>query len=236
MAGITDADFLNNVIPFGFDVATLGGFNLDSKTVAASEKIVSRGRNEFHFPEDVIFSHIESEALKIKQLNPDVKVSVNVRSTTPEPIIKVSKIPAVDIVEINCHCRQPEFLDINCGQNMLKRPDLKDFISTVVNNSNSEVSVKIRANVEGVDTLTVSKIIDESGADYLHVDAMNPGVDDCDFDLLHEICNQTDIFVIGNNSANSKAQIEKILKTGVKGFSIARAVISGKLDFDISCF
>lgn len=83
MAGITDADFLNNVIPFGFDVATLGGFNLDSKTVVASEKIVSRGRNEFHFPEDVIFSHIESEALKIKQLNPDVKVSVNVRSTTP---------------------------------------------------------------------------------------------------------------------------------------------------------
>ena len=31
-------------------------------------------------------------------------------------------------------------------------------------------------------------------------------------------------------------QVEKILKTGVKGFSIARAVISGKLDFDISCF
>lgn len=236
MAGITDADFLNKVIPYGFDVATLGGFNLDKPTIYASERIVARGRKEFHFPEDVIFSHIENEAYKIKNANGDVKVSVNLRSTTPQPIIKVSEIPSVDIVEINCHCRQPEFLEINCGQNMLKRDDLGDYISTVVDNASSEVSVKIRANVEGVDTLAISKIVDDAGADYLHVDAMKPGVFDCDFDLLREICKQTNIFVIGNNSINNKAQIEKILKTGVKGFSIARALISGKLDFDISCF
>ena len=31
MAGITNANFLNKVIPLGFDVATLGGYSLDSK-------------------------------------------------------------------------------------------------------------------------------------------------------------------------------------------------------------
>ena len=49
MAGITDAEFLNKVIPFGFDTATLGGYSLDAKTIEASEKIIKRGRNEFHF-------------------------------------------------------------------------------------------------------------------------------------------------------------------------------------------
>ena len=45
MAGITDAEFLNKVIPFGFDTATLGGYSLDAKTIEASEKIIKRGRN-----------------------------------------------------------------------------------------------------------------------------------------------------------------------------------------------
>ena len=42
MAGITDAEFLNKVIPFGFDTATLGGYSLDAKTIEASEKIIKR--------------------------------------------------------------------------------------------------------------------------------------------------------------------------------------------------
>ena len=44
MAGITDAEFLNKVIPFGFDTATLGGYSLDAKTIEASEKIIKRDR------------------------------------------------------------------------------------------------------------------------------------------------------------------------------------------------
>ena len=34
----------------------------------------------------------------------------------------------------------------------------------------------------------------------------------------------------------SKEKIKKILKTGVSGFSIARALISGKLTFNIANF
>lgn len=236
MAGITDAEFLNKVIPFGFDTATLGGYSLDAETIEASEKIIKRGRNEFHFLQDEIIGHIKKEVNLIKKQHPDVKVSVNVRSTTPQPIIEVSKIDNLDIVEINCHCRQEEILAIGCGQNMLKRGDLADYIKDVVDNASCEVSVKIRANVEGSDTLKIAKLIENAGADYLHIDAMKAGIFDADYDLLTEICSNTNIKVIGHNSIDSEQKIEKMLKTGVYGFSIARALISGKLNFNISNF
>lgn len=236
MAGITNAEFLNKVIPFGFDTATLGGYSLDAKTIEASEKIIKRGRKEFHFPCDEIINHIKKEVNLIKKQHPDVRVCANVRSTTPQPIIEVSKIDNLDIVEINCHCRQEEILAIGCGQNMLKRDDLATFISDVVDNASCEVSVKIRANVEGIDTLEIAKLIENAGADYLHIDAMKLGVFDADYELLDEICSNTNIKVIGNNSIDGEQKIAKMLKAGVYGFSIARAVISGRLSFDISNF
>ncbi len=236
MAGITDAEFLNKVIPYGFDVATLGGYSLDQPTIDASRKIIERGRNEFDFSLDEIFSHIESEVNSIKKVHSNVKVSANVRATTPRPLIKAGNIKNLDIIEINCHCRQDEIVAIGCGQEMLNRQDLADFISEVVDNVDSEVSVKIRANVEGIDTLAIAHLIEDAGADYLHIDAMKKGVFEADWELLTEICNNVDIKVIGNNSVNSRENLEKMIDTGVDGFSIARSVISGNLDFDISNF
>ena len=236
MAGITSADFLNKVIPYGFDVATLGGYSLDAPTIEASKKIIARGRNEFDFPLNEICTHISNEVNSIKKVHSNVKVSANVRSTTPQPIIDVGNIENLDIVEINCHCRQDEILSIGCGQEMLNRPDLNDFISHVVDNVDSEVSVKIRANVEGVDTLKIAKLIEGAGADYLHIDAMKKGVFEADWELLSEISKDVNIKVIGNNSVNSLKHAEKMKDTGVDGFSIARSVISGKLDFNISDF
>ncbi|MBR3197865.1 MAG: tRNA-dihydrouridine synthase [Methanobrevibacter sp.] len=236
MAGITDADFLNKVIPQGFNVATLGGYSLDEPTIEASKKIIERGRREFDFPLDEIFTHIENEVNSIKKVHGNVKVSANVRSTTPQPIIEVGNIENLDIVEINCHCRQDEIVAIGCGQEMLNRADLKDFISQVVDNVGSEVSVKIRANVDGIDTLKIASLIEDAGADYLHIDAMKKGVFEADWELLRNICNNVNIKVIGNNSVNSRANLEKMIDTGVDGFSIARSIISGNLDFNITDF
>ncbi|WP_296887040.1 MJ0144 family RNA dihydrouridine synthase-like protein [uncultured Methanobrevibacter sp.] len=236
MAGITDAEFLNKVIPYGFDVVTLGGYSLDEKTIEASRKIIERGRKEFHFELDEIIPHIEKEVNLIKKACPDVRVSANVRSTTAEPIIEASKISDLDIIEVNCHCRQEEITAIGCGQEMLKRPDFSDYISQIVDGSKSEVSVKIRGNVPDIDTLEVAKIIEDAGANYLHLDAMDPNVFDADWKLLENVCNNTNIKVIGNNSIDSAEKIRKMYQYGVYGFSIARAVISGTLNFDISNF
>lgn len=236
MAGITNANFLNKVIPLGFDVATLGGYSLDTSTIEASKKIIERGRAEFDFPLDEIFTHIQNEVNSIKSVHGNVKVSANVRATTTQPIIDVGNIKDLDIVEINCHCRQEEILAIGCGQEMLNRPDLSNFISQVVDNVDSEVSVKIRANVEGIDTLEIAKLVEDAGADYLHIDAMKKGVFEADWELLSEICNDVNIKVIGNNSVNSDENLKKMIDTGVDGFSIARSVISGNLDFNITNF
>ena len=236
MAGISDSEFLNRVIPLGFDVATLGGYSLDEPTIEASKRIIERGRKEFDFPLNEIYSYIENEVESIKKVHSDVKVSANVRATTPQPIIEAGNIRDLDIVEINCHCRQKEITDIGCGQEMLIRKDLGDFISEVVDNVSSEVSVKIRANVEGTDTLKLASLIEESGADYLHIDAMKKGVFEADWELLTEISNKVNIKVIGNNSVNSQVNLQKMIETGVDVFSIARSLISGNLDFNIANF
>ena len=236
MAGITNAEFLNKVIPYGFNVATLGGFSLDSPTIDASQRIIERGRKEFHFPLDEIFAHVENEVDSIKKVHSDVLVSANVRATTPQPIIDVGNIKNLDIVEINCHCRQDEIIDIGCGQEMLKRDDLGDFISQIVDNVSCEVSVKIRANVDGVNTLEIADLIEDAGANYLHVDAMKKGVFDADWELLENLCKNVNIPIIGNNSVDSVEKVQKMIDTGVFGFSIARAVISGNLGFNISNF
>ena len=233
MAGITDSEFLIKVIPCGFDAVTLGGYSLDEKTVEASLKIIERGRKEFHYELAEIIPHIENEVLSIKNAYPDVRVSANVRSVSSEPIIEASKIKELDIIEINCHCRQEEITAIGCGQEMLKRPDLYEYISHITENAQSEVSVKIRANVEGINTLKTAKLIEDAGADYLHVDAMNPACMDADWDCLKDICANTDIKIIGNNSINSAEKVRKMYECGVFGFSIARGVISGNLDFNI---
>jgi TIM-barrel protein len=233
MAGISDGNFLLKLIPYGFNVATLGGFNIDESSIDAGKKIISRGRKEFDLEMSNVFSFIKDESELIRE-NSDVLISCNVRSVNPENVIKVSELDSVDIVEINCHCRQKELTSIGCGQSMLKRSDLSDYIVSVVDNASSKVSVKIRANVNGVDTLSIAKLVDESGADFLHVDAMNPGVANADLDLIRRISGETDICLIGNNSINSLERAEDMVSAGADGVSLARACMNGKLDFDLS--
>ena len=233
MAGITNAEFAMKLIPYGFDTVTIGGYNTDSESIDACEKIIARGRKEFNYPKEEIYSVIEKEVNTIKDKF-DVTVSANLRGTTPDPLIEISKIPKLDIIEINCHCRQEELVAVGCGQSMLLRPDLEDYIREVVKKSESKVSMKMRANVEGVDNLEIAKLAEDCGVDYLHIDAMKIGIRDADFDLIKEIAENTNIFIIGNNSINSISQAEKMLNAGSNGISIARAAISGKLSFDLN--
>ena len=233
MAGITNAEFAMKLIPYGFDTVTIGGYNTDNESIDACEKIIKRGRKEFNYPKEEVYSIIENEVNTIKD-SFDVTVSANLRGTTPDPLIEISKIPNLDIIEINCHCRQEELVAVGCGQSMLLRPDLEDYIKEVVKKSDSKVSMKMRANVEGVDNLEIAKLAEDCGVDYLHIDAMKLGVRDADFDLIQKISNETNIFIIGNNYINSISQAEKMLNAGANGISIARAAISGKLNFDLN--
>ena len=233
MAGITNAKFAVKLIPYGFDMVTLGGYNTDSQTIAAGKKILNRGRSEFDIAKDDLINTIEKETNLIKKNYP-VKVSANLRAISPDHIIEISKIKLLDIVEINCHCRQKEILDIGCGQSMLKNTDfLIDFIKDIVKKSKSQVSVKIRANVDGVDTIKLAKILDNLSIDYLHIDAMKPGFNYADLDIIKKVASETDTFLIGNNSIRSIEDVNAMFNAGADGISIARAAINEKINFNI---
>lgn len=233
MAGITDGNFCKKLVNYGFDMLTIGGYNLDKKTIEAGQKIIQRGRPEFDIKEENIISTIENEATIIKN-SWDGIVSANLRATSPSSIIEISKLAQIDVVEINAHCRQPELTEIGCGQALLYDTEiLYDFIKNVVKRSESKVSVKIRANIENVDAIEVSKVIEETGAQFLHLDAMKPGYNYADYELVKSIKENTEIFLIGNNSTRDLESARKMISAGADGISIARAAMNGKISFDL---
>ncbi|NYB51028.1 MAG: tRNA-dihydrouridine synthase [Methanobacteriaceae archaeon] len=236
MAGITDGDFCRKLSTYGFDMVTLGGYNADAATIKAGSKILARGRLEFDIGEEELVNHIEEQTLLVKEGKSwDGMISVNLRSLTPEPIIEISKLENVDVVEINAHCRQPEITDLGCGQALLENPShLENFTRKVVQKSKCQVSVKIRANVPGVDDIRLAQVIENSGADYIHVDAMNPGFDTADYEIIKSIRKETSMFIIGNNSIRDLQSARKMLDAGADGISIARATMNGTLPFDLS--
>lgn len=234
MAGITDAKFCLKLAPFGFDMVTLGGYNIDKATICAGEKILQRGRPEFKIKEENYFDVINEQAIQLKEKWKG-KVSVNLRSINPDPIIEISKIKEVDVVEINAHCRQKELTDIGCGQAMLKNPEfLEDFVKETVKKSSAKVSVKFRANVANVDDLQIAKILESARCDYIHIDAMKPGFNHADLDIVRKISQKVQTFIIGNNSIKDIESTQKMFNAGANGISIARAAISGQISFDLS--
>lgn len=234
MAGISDAKFCLKLIPFGFDMVTLGGYNIDKSTIAAGEKILQRGRPEFSISEEDYFDVISNQSKEIKE-KWDGIVSVNLRSTTPDPIIEISRIKEIDVVEINAHCRQSEITEIGCGQAMLQDLELlEEFSAEVVKKSSAKVSVKYRANIPTADDLKIALAIESAGCDFIHVDAMKPGFNYADLDIIQEISQNIETFLIGNNSIVDTDSAKKMLDAGADAISIARAAMSGRVNFDLS--
>ncbi|MGB9837534.1 MJ0144 family RNA dihydrouridine synthase-like protein [Methanothermobacter sp.] len=234
MAGITDAEFCMKLIPYGFDAVTLGGYNADEETSRAGRLIAQRGRPEFDFDCSELKSIVESEASLIKD-SFEVLVSVNLRALDPEPIMEISSIGEVDIVEINAHCRQPEITSLGAGQAMLHDPEfLEDFTSEVVRGAHAEVSVKVRGNVPGVATADIAEMLDDLGVSYIHLDAMKPGEDRADLELVSEVSqNLRNAVLIGNNSVRDPESAAAMLAAGADAVSVARAAISGRMDFNL---
>lgn len=233
MAGITDGTFCKKMIPYGFDMLTIGGYNIDEATITAGHSIIQRGRPEFDIKKENILPTIQEQARIIKDSWNGI-VSANLRSTSPESIIEISKLPEIDVVEINAHCRQHEITSIGCGQALLYDLDkLHDFTKNVVKEAESKVSVKIRANIENIDDIEASKIIEDAGADYLHVDAMKPGYNHADYDIIRSIKENTEIFLIGNNSIRDLKSAKLMFSAGADGISMARITLKENIPFDL---
>lgn len=222
MAGINDWKFVKR---FKAGLVLLGGFNADKKTNEAGIKAMERGRKEFIFQ-----NPLKEIEFQLKMLE-DFKgvAGINVRSYTLEGYVESARIAGEygTLFEINAHCRQKEFLEIGCGQHLLFNPEK---LAKIVEKTSrhAEVSVKIRGGL-GIDYCSLAEKIFESGARFIHADAMIPG-GKADLKLIEEISEHGN--VIGNNSVRNVEDARKMLSAGAKLVSIARGVLEDENIFD----
>ena len=58
---------------------------------------------------------------------------------------------------------------------------------------------------------------------------MKPGFNHADLDIVHEISQNIETFLIGNNSIVDIESARKMLDAGANGISIARAAMGGQI-------
>jgi len=74
---------------------------------------------------------------------------------------------------VNAHCRQPELRAVGCGESLLRDTGRLAEYVTAAAETGATTSVKVRAEVPGVDLVAVADAVAEAGADWFHVDAMD---------------------------------------------------------------
>ncbi|AEH06342.1 MJ0144 family RNA dihydrouridine synthase-like protein [Methanothermococcus okinawensis] len=233
MAGITDGKFCKNYKDL-FAIVTIGAYDLDNITQLASEKIVKRGRKEFLYNLNKFDELIKKEINDARKSN--ALVSVNVRFKDIDKALNNIKSIGkyADILELNCHCRQPEITQLSIGQELLKKENniiLKKFLEKIKLNINIPVFLKVRANFVPVNELINNLNNVRPYFNGLHIDCFNPGKNYPDLDYLKEIrYNFKDKIIIGNNSINSIEDAEKMLKY-CDFVSVARCVLKGNIDW-----
>lgn len=212
MAGINNAEFCNRQKA---SLVILGGFNADKNSMDAARAVVARGRKEFVFDDPLL--GIEMELRKIRK-----NFAVNVRSSTLEGYLETAKL--VDsyggIIEINAHCRQPEFVLARCGEWLLFNPEkLFEIVEKV--SRIAITAVKLRGG-HRIDYERLCTKLFEKGCSALHIDAMIPN-GGCDLFLLQRVSKIG--FTIGNNSFVDRESGERMIRSGAKMVSAARAVL-----------
>jgi TIM-barrel protein len=220
MAGITNSKFVKQFTDHA-GMVILGGYNLDDKTNEAAKREVQRGRSEFVTDSPIEFLSSELEAMQKDTHN--CSVMVNVRATGIDAYVDAARIAKKCNagIEINAHCRQPEIMELGAGQSLLEHLETLSEIVQSVKSTGAVVSVKIRANV--VDDLEVAEVIEEAGADIIHIDAM--GQRGADVNVIKRIRNNTSLFIIGNNSVVDISTAKSLFSRGADMVSVARAVL-----------
>jgi len=194
--------------------AFLGGIALDEPSRAAARKLVDRDRTEF-LPDNPL-AFIDNQLSALAEV--PISSGFNVRSTTSEPIRKAAAICADHdaILEINAHCRQPELCEIGCGQTLLADSDRLTKYVEAAAAEGPTLSVKVRAEVPGVDLPTVTTQIEAAGADMIHIDAMDSEA------VVRDVAAATDLFVVANNEVRDQETVAEYLSYGADAVSVGR--------------
>ena len=194
--------------------AFLGGIALDDPAREAAEALVERGRDEF-LPSDPI-AFVEEQLSRLESVA--IRPGINVRSTSRAPIAHVARccVRTEGLLEINAHCRQEELCAVGCGETLLADIDrLVAFVETATA-MGAVTGVKVRAEVPGVDLVRTAKRIENAGATFVHIDAMDSR------SVVADVAHATDLFVIANNGVRTVADVGEYLSYGAHAVSVGR--------------
>ncbi|WP_423995706.1 tRNA-dihydrouridine synthase [Halorubrum trapanicum] len=223
LSGAADAEWARDAAEH-VDVALLGGVALDPASRAAARDLVARGRSEFLPTDPLAFVADQLDGLADAPVRP----GVNVRSATPEPVREAAQICADRgaVCEVNAHCRQPELRAVGCGESLLREPDRLARYVAAATETGATTSVKVRAEVPGVDLVAVAERVAAAGADWLHVDAMDSeavvgevasAIDDAgDGEGL------TDLTLVANNGVRGRGTVAEYAGHGADAVSVGR--------------
>ena len=195
--------------------AFLGGIALDDRTREAARAMVDRDRCEFLPDDPVAFVDAQLGALDDAPLRP----AYNVRSATLGPVERAATVCQRHeaIIEINAHCRQDEMCAAGAGESLLREPDrLAEFV-TVAASTGATVSVKGRAELDGVSLSAVARAIEAAGGDVFHIDAMDSE------SVVANVADAADLFVVANNGVRGVETVQEYLSYGADAVSVGRA-------------
>lgn len=214
LSGESDAAWANAGDAYA-GLALLGGIALDGPTrEAARESVEDRDRTEF-LPEDP-FAFVGNELDRAAEASLDL--GFNVRATTAEPIERAARVCAERgaWLEVNAHCRQDEMCAAGAGESLLADSErLCEFVRAA-NSAGATTSVKVRAEVDGVDLPRLARDLEVAGADALHVDAMDSE------DVVRELRDAVDCFLIANNGVRDERTVAEYLDYGADAVSVGR--------------
>lgn len=216
LSGQSDAAWAEAGLPFA-GAAFMGGIAIDEASREAARRMVAdRDRDEF-LPEDPLgFIDRELTALADAPL----LAGFNVRSTSVEPVRAAARVCRDHgaVVEVNAHCRQDELCAVGCGETLLRDSDrLAKYVAAAAS-TGATVSVKVRAEVPGVDLPTLAPRLADVGADMLHIDAMDSEP------AVGEVVQAVDggAFVIANNGVRDRETTYEYLELGADAVSVGR--------------
>jgi len=214
LSGEADAEWARVAADY-VGCAFLGGIALDDATRAAAETMTDRDRSEFLPADPVAFVDAQLGDLDDVAL----RGAFNVRSTTLGPVERAAAVCRDHdaILELNAHCRQDEMCAAGAGEALLRDPEALTAQVRTAAGAGADVSVKVRAEVAGVDLPSLARRIDDAGADAIHVDAMDSE------SVVASVADATDLFVVANNGVRGRETAREYFDYGADAVSVGRA-------------
>jgi len=213
LSGASDAAWARAGAPYA-GAAFLGGIAIDGPTREAARRLVARERSEFLPADPVAFIDHQFEALAAVPMRP----GINVRTTTLDPLAEVAAVCADHdaLLELNAHCRQEEMCAAGAGESLLREPERLCEQVRVARTHGATVSVKVRAEVPGVDLPALARALARAGADCVHVDAMDSEP------VVGAVVRATEATVIANNGVRDRETVSEYLAYGADAVSVGR--------------